>query len=287
MITLRFCKPCNQEKVETEFPYDKRWKKHWGSKCSDCLKRSKRKNPNEDSRFRTIRDADGVVVEKVCRQCNTCKPVSEFNKSTKSTGYQPICKSCKKKNLEAKTGIKFEIDSTGKLLARTCTKCKIHKQASEFRADSKRYLGHYNECFKCESERSSEIYRKYIEHNKKYRRDYYKQNAPQIKLRVKAYRKENQKKLNIYMNVRDRDKRQRTLTKHFAQELRAIYSQCKQLTKETGIEYTVDHIVPLNNPNVSGLHVPWNVQFLTKSENSKKNNKFDGTYENETWRAEL
>lgn len=34
-----------------------------------------------------------------------------------------------------------------------------------------------------------------------------------------------------------------------------------------------DHIIPLQNELVSGLHVSWNLQYLTKHQNSKKNNK--------------
>lgn len=53
----------------------------------------------------------------------------------------------------------------------------------------------------------------------------------------------------------------------------SIYEEAHALTKSTGIPHEVDHIIPLKSKVVCGLHVSWNMQILTKSENSKKGNK--------------
>jgi hypothetical protein len=53
----------------------------------------------------------------------------------------------------------------------------------------------------------------------------------------------------------------------YYEEIRKWYAECP-----TGFE--VDHIVPIKHVDVCGLHVPWNFQYLTKTDNASKNNYF-------------
>jgi 5-methylcytosine-specific restriction endonuclease McrA len=56
------------------------------------------------------------------------------------------------------------------------------------------------------------------------------------------------------------------ISKHFKKDIIQIYEARPEGTQ-------VDHIIPINGENVSGLHVPWNLQYLTPEENNAKSNK--------------
>ena len=56
--------------------------------------------------------------------------------------------------------------------------------------------------------------------------------------------------------------------------IRRFYVLARQATELTGVLHTVDHIIPLNNPRVSGLHVETNLQVAMHEDNMRKGNNW-------------
>ncbi|MEO5348932.1 MAG: hypothetical protein H7836_04735 [Magnetococcus sp. YQC-3] len=244
---------------------------------------------------------------KICTKCKIEKDKSEFSKNSRSKdGLFHNCKSCQHDYYIRNKPIKPIIDESAieKKTTKTCFKCKIEKELTEFCKSKKSKDGHYYYCNDCRKE----YYRKNEIKFRKKTRDYYNNNKETIlsqssnrlktdeeyrKRRLgimKKYRINNPEKVKISTSTWSKNNPDKIAEKNLrrwhieskasvkwadTKKIKEIYLEAKRLESEDGIKRHVDHIIPLQGKNVCGLHVENNLQILTATENFRKNNSFD------------
>lgn len=112
----------------------------------------------------------------------------------------------------------------------------------------------------------------YLAYNKKYRDETsgYKQRHNENERIYYASRKIADPAYKNHYSGNRREKLINSInTEYGKQRLRYYYIEASKL----GL--TVDHIIPLQGEFVSGLHVPWNITFISRSENTSKGNRVD------------
>lgn len=99
---------------------------------------------------------------------------------------------------------------------------------------------------------------------------YREENRDKIRLKAKEYRIKNKDAISAKDGARKARNRAKKGKIHlqFKDEISLIYAK-----RDPGQQ--VDHIIPINGENITGLHVPWNLQILNAAENNSKNNSVD------------
>ncbi len=115
------------------------------------------------------------------------------------------------------------------------------------------------------------------EKQKAYEKQWKIDNKEKHRASCKRYEQKHKEKSRLKCAIRRAMKRLRTpkwLTRSDRIEMNWAYRTATNISREAGIRYVVDHIIPLQGKNISGLHCPQNLQIITRSINSSKSNNY-------------
>ena len=157
-----------------------------------------------------------------------------------------------------------------------CIECARNR----YEADSEKVKERSRKWHQANPEKVRKFKRKYDEANREKmcerKREYYEANREKIREHHREYAKVNQAKYNALQKKRHATQLQAMphwLTPEHHEQMADIYELAVIAEQLTGIKHHVDHIEPLQGEDRRGLHVPWNLQVLTATENISKKNR--------------
>lgn len=233
---------------------------------------------------------------KTCSHCKATKPKFEFTKaSSRKDGLNPWCKECTRSNCKKEDRAKAKArsaawyvenrdrrrDAVKEWLAanpgKSAEYCRKWRDANpDLSAEANRAWYEKNRAKKLANDkrRRDGNLQKFLERE----RASYERNRESAIAKNAKWREANGPKIAAYAAKRRSAKAERTPAWLSVEQHEAIlkfYIDAADMSVATGILHHVDHIVPLRGKTVSGLHVPWNMQILTATDNLKKNNRHE------------
>ncbi len=157
-----------------------------------------------------------------------------------------------------------------------CSKCCEHKPTNAFGNQRRSKDGLSAWCKPCKKFYNSSWFKNNRESENERIRDWYEENKEKKSKSNTVWQYKNKGLVNAATAKRRALKKlamPKWLSNKDIEAIKLLYRNAAEMTKANGIRYEVDHIVPIQGNNVCGLHVPWNMQILTKSENLSKGNR--------------
>jgi len=253
---MKLCKKCEEVKSFTEFSKDKSKKDGLCAQCKSCRTKyvagyyqENREEILENVNNYNIENSDQISIKNAQRyQENKEKVIKKVKK------YRQKIKEINLENISL--GIEAPI------VPKKCYDCQSIKNSDEFHKDISRLDGFSNVCKSCTVIRIA---------------GWQKNNPEKCNKNSAKYRKKHPDKHNATQAKRRAKKLNATplwLTESQLKEIEEFYTLAQELQWLSEKPLHVDHIVPLQGQNVSGLHVPWNLQILPEPMNCSKSNKF-------------
>lgn len=196
-----------------------------------------------------------------CSKCGSLKPSTEYHRHARGKdGLRADCKLCRP---IAKVKEVLPVGS------KRCNFCQEVKTLTFF-------LNKQGTCHNCRKTKMAAYYLANREKCNQIKKKWVNNNPQKHAFACSKWAKNNRPKLNKNDSARkalELKAMPSWLTAIQKAQIQEMYDVALAISVQTGIPHEVDHIHPLQGNGFNGLHVPWNLQVISRFENRSKGNK--------------
>lgn len=160
-----------------------------------------------------------------------------------------------------------------------CPKCGLDKEVDKFSPDKSRKDGKAGHCRDCNNTAKNIWVVKNLEYKREQDRKWHQDNNERSRANSKNWQLNNPELYKANHKKYDRTHLAERANRETKRRIRTSISFGQEGIKEfycsRPLAMEIDHIIPLKGKLVSGLHVIWNLQYLSEKQNISKGNRIN------------